>query len=64
MIIPSWSKTTNLDSLLPTVKMASRQRLPQDDPQHVGAGEEVVDATGEGDEVMEDAEEQDDGYSE
>ena len=43
--------------------MASRQR-PAEDAQRVLEDEEVVSGPGEGDEIMEEAEEQEDGYSE
>lgn len=50
--------------LLPTLYMASRQKAPVDNPQQPAADEEAVSGTGEGDEIMEEAEEQEDGYSE
>ena len=50
--------------LPPPVKMASRQRAFSDDPpQHGIVDEEIVSGAGEGDEIMEEVEEQEDGYS-
>lgn len=43
--------------------MASRQR-PAEDTQRVLEDEEALSGLGEGDEMMEEAEEQEDGYSE
>ena len=44
--------------------MASRQRAFSDDPpQHGIVDEEIVSGAGEGDEIMEEVEEQEDGYS-
>lgn len=42
--------------------MASRQKVPSDDPQH-GIDEEIASGAGEADEIMEEAEDQEDGYS-
>lgn len=44
--------------------MASRQKAPTDDPLQVLGDDEPVSGLGEGDEIMEEAEEQEDGYSE
>jgi hypothetical protein len=44
--------------------MASRQKSPATDAQQPPGEEEVASANGEGDEIMEEAEEQEDGYSE
>ena len=45
------------------LKMASRQRAFSDDPpQHGIVDEEIVSGAGEGDEIMEEVEEQEDGY--
>lgn len=43
--------------------MASRQKVSSDDPQHGNEDEEIVSGAGEVDEIMEEAEEQEDGYS-
>ncbi|PPQ94029.1 hypothetical protein CVT25_009877 [Psilocybe cyanescens] len=43
--------------------MASRQRAPAEDPQQPIADEEPISGTGEGDEIMEEAEDQEDGYT-
>lgn len=44
--------------------MASRQKAFSDDPpQHGIVDEEIVSGAGEGDEIMEEVEEQEDGYS-
>ena len=43
--------------------MASRQKSPATDAQQPPGEEEVASANGEGDEIMEEAEEQEDGYS-
>ena len=43
--------------------MASRQKASSDDPQQGIEDEEIVSGAGEGDEIMEEAEEQEDGYS-
>jgi hypothetical protein len=52
-----------LKARLPPVKMASRQKASSDDPQHGIEDEEIVSGAGEGDEIMEEVEEQEDGYS-
>lgn len=44
--------------------MASRQKAPTDDPRPPNPDEEAVSGAGEGDEIMEEAEDQEDGYSE
>lgn len=44
--------------------MASRQKQPAEDPQQGLEEEETVSGAGEGDEIMEEVEEQEDGYSE
>ena len=43
--------------------MASRQKQPAEDPQQGLEEEETVSGAGEGDEIMEEVEEQEDGYS-
>ncbi|KAF8165285.1 casein kinase II regulatory subunit-domain-containing protein [Crassisporium funariophilum] len=43
--------------------MASRQKSSTDDPQQGVEDEEAVSGTGEGDEIMEEAEDQEDGYT-
>ena len=43
--------------------MASRQKAFSDDPPHGIVDEEIVSGAGEGDEIMEEVEEQEDGYS-
>ena len=43
--------------------MASRQKASPEDPQHGIEDEEIVSGAGEGDEIMEEVEEQEDGYS-
>ena len=45
------------------LKMASRQKVSSDDPQHGIEDEEIVSGGGQGDEIMEEVEEQEDGYS-
>jgi len=49
--------------LLPSVTMASRQKSPANDAQQPPGEEEAASGNGEGDEIMEEAEEQEDGYS-
>jgi casein kinase II subunit beta len=44
--------------------MAPRQKSPANEVQQPPGDEEVASANGEGDEIMEEAEEQEDGYSE
>ncbi|KAF9485296.1 hypothetical protein BDN70DRAFT_871319 [Pholiota conissans] len=43
--------------------MASRQKVPAEDPQQAAADEDAASGNGEGDEIMEEAEEQEDGYT-
>jgi len=44
--------------------MAPRQKSPANEAQQPPGDEDVASANGEGDEIMEEAEEQEDGYSE
>ena len=48
----------------PTPTMSSRQKVPIEDPSQVLGDDEPVSGNGEGDEIMEEPEEQEDGYSE
>lgn len=63
-IRPNYDKGHALEHLLPSVTMASRQKSPATDAQQPPGEEEVASGNGEGDEIMEEAEEQEDGYSE
>lgn len=63
-IRPNYDKGHAPEHLLPSVTMASRQKSPATDAQQPPGEEEVASGNGEGDEIMEEAEEQEDGYSE
>jgi len=63
-IRPNYDKGHTPEHLLQSVTMASRQKSPATDAQQPPGEEEVASGNGEGDEIMEEAEEQEDGYSE